>query len=152
MYSNFKRPLTSTSEVTGAFEEILKESEDRMVDADPYPRQLDTDGGSEWTNGGFKALMARYKIDHVVKDPDDRNAISTVDRAISTIKRAIARRQASKGGSWLSQLDAAVDGYNKSEHSAIHSAPQDMTDDVIFSLKKQAAEDLDENTSMIQKR
>ena len=148
----FKRPLTSTSEVTGAFEEILKESEDRMVDADPYPRQLDTDGGSEWTNGGFKALMARYKIDHVVKDPDDRNAISTVDRAISTIKRAIARRQASKGGSWLSQLDAAVDGYNKSEHSAIHSVPKDMTDDVIFALKKQAAEDLDQNTSMIQKR
>ena len=75
------RPLTSTSEVTGAFEEILKESEDRMVDADPYPRQLDTDGGSEMTNGGFKALMARYKIDHVVKDPDDKQGISTVDRA-----------------------------------------------------------------------
>ena len=146
------RPLTSTSEVTSAFEEILKESEDRMVDADPHPQQLDTDGGSEWTNGGFKALMARYKIDHVVKDVDDKNAIATVDRAISTIKRAIARRQASKGGSWLSQLEAAVNGYNRTDHSAIHSAPQNLSDDTIFSLKKEAAEEFDENTSMIQKR
>ena len=64
-----------------------------------------------------------------------------MDRAISTLKRAITRRQASKGGSWLSNLDAAVQGYNKSHHSAIDTAPQDMTDDVIFSLKKEAAED-----------
>ena len=146
------RPLESTSEVTGAFEEILKESEDRMVDAAPYPQRLDTDGGSEWTNGGFKALMVRYKIDHVVKAVDDKNAISPVDRAISTIKRAIARRQASKGGSWLSHLKAAVDGYNRTEHSATHTAPMDINDDTTFSLKKEAAEDLAENTAMIQNR
>jgi hypothetical protein len=146
------RPLISLTEVTEKFEEILKESEDRMVDADPHPVRLDTDGGSEFTNAAFKALMVKYKIDHVVKNVDDRNAIATVDRSISTLKRAIARRQASKGGSWLSQLDAAVEGYNRSEHSAINTAPKDMTDDVIFSLKKEAAEDFQENSQMIQSR
>ena len=148
----WQRPLSSLSEVPAAFEEILKESEDRMVDADPYPRRLDTDGGSEYTSSAFKALMARYKIDHIVKEVDDRNAIATVDRAISTIKRAIARRQASKGGNWYSNLDAAVSGYNKSEHSTINSAPQDMTDDVIFSLQKQAAGDFADNAELIQGR
>jgi len=148
----FVRPLTSLTQVTSAFEEILKESEDRMVDADPYPSRLDTDGGSEWTNAAFKALMTKYEIDHIVKNVDDKQAIATVDRAISTLKRAIARRQASKGGSWFSNLDAAVQGYNKSEHSAIDSAPKDMTDNVIFSLKKEAAEDFDENSKMIQSR
>jgi len=146
------RPLTSLTEVTSAFEEILKSSEDRMVDADPHPQRLDTDGGSEFTSATFKALMTKYKIDHVVKHVDDRNAIATVDRAISTIKRAIARRQAAKGGSWFSNLDAAVEGYNKSEHSVINSAPKDMTDDVIFALKKEAAEDFQSNSKMIQSR
>ena len=83
------RPLQSTSDTTRAFEEILKESEDRMVEAAPYPRRLDTDGGSEWTTAAFKSLMARYKINHVVKDVDDRNAIATFDRANGTINRPL---------------------------------------------------------------
>ena len=148
----FVRPLTSLTMVTAAFEEILKESEDRMVDADPHPQRLDTDGGSEFTSAVFKALMTRYKINHVVKDPDDRNAIAVVDRAISTIKRAIARRQAVKGGSWFSNLDAAVAGYNKSEHSAINAAPQNMSNEAIFSLKIVAAKNFQANSDMIQSR
>ena len=146
------RPITSLSEVPSGFEEILKESEDRMVDASPYPQRLDTDGGSEFTSLAFKALMGRYKIDHVVKHVDDRNAISTVDRAISIIKRSIARRQAVKGGSWFSNLEEAVAGYNRSEHSALNAAPQIISDDTIFSLKKEAAEHFQENSQMIQSR
>ena len=146
------RPLQSTSDTTRAFEEILKESEDRMVEAAPYPRRLDTDGGGEWTNASFKSLMDRYKINHVVKDVEDRNAIATVDRAIGTIKRALKRRGIAKGGNWLSNLDATVAGYNKAEHGAINTAPTDMTDAAIFSLKKEAAENFAENSEMIQKR
>ncbi len=48
------RPLQSTSDTTRAFEEILKESEDRMVEAAPYPRRLDTDGGPEFNNASFQ--------------------------------------------------------------------------------------------------
>jgi hypothetical protein len=123
-----------------------------MVEAAPYPRRLDTDGGSEWTNASFKSLMARFKITHVVKDVEDRNAIATVDRAIGTIKRALKRRGIAKGGNWLSNLDATVAGYNKTEHGAINTAPTDMTGEVIFSLKKEAAENFADNSSMIQKR
>jgi hypothetical protein len=123
-----------------------------MVDADPHPQRLDTDGGPEFNNASFKSLMARYKINHVVKDVDDRNAIATVDRAIGTIKRALKRREIAKGGNWLSNLDTVVAGYNKTDHGAINTAPTDMTDDVIFSLRKEAAENFTENSEMIQKR
>jgi hypothetical protein len=52
----------------------------------------------------------------------------------------------------LSNLDATVAGYNKTEHGAINTAPTDMTDDVIFSLRKEAAENFADNSAMIQKR
>jgi hypothetical protein len=146
------RPLQSTSDTTRAFVEILIESEGRMVEARPHPQRLDTDGGPEFNNASFKSLMARYKIDHVVKDAEDKNAIATVDRAIGTIRRALKRREIAKGGNWLSNLDMAVAGYNKTEHGAINTAPADMTDEAIFSLRKEAAVNFAENSDMIQKR
>ncbi len=72
----------------------MKESEDRMVDAGPYPQRLDTDGGPEFNKASFKALMARYKIEHVVKDVDDRNAISIVDRSEHSRDDRPAREEA----------------------------------------------------------
>ena len=52
----------------------------------------------------------------------------------------------------MSNLDTVVAGYNKTDHGAINTAPTDMTDDVIFSLRKEAAENLAESSEMIQKR
>jgi hypothetical protein len=46
----------------------------------------------------------------------------------------------------------AVAGYNKTEHGAINTAPADMTDEAIFSLRKEAAVNFAENSDMIQKR
>jgi len=96
--------------------------------------------------------MTRYKIDHTVKDVNDRNAIAMVDRAIGTIKRALKRRETAKGGNWLSNLDATVAGYNKTEHGSINTSPANMTDEAVFALMKEAAEKFAENSAMIQKR
>ena len=52
----------------------------------------------------------------------------------------------------MSNLDATVAGYNKTEHGAINTAPTEMTDAAIFSLKKEAAENFADNSAMIQKR
>ncbi len=95
--------------------------------------------------------MDRKKINKGVKEEEERKAIETVERAIGTIKRALKRRGKAKGGNWLSNLDATVAGYNKTEHGAINTAPTDMTDEAIFSLKKEAAENLVENSALIQK-
>ena len=146
------RPLKSTSDATTAFEEILKESEGRMVDAGPHPQRLDTDGGPEFANEAFRGLMLRYKIEHVIKDPKDYQALAITDRAIGIVKRMLKRRQEAKGGSWLNNLDATIHAYNNSDHGGIGTEPSQLTDDRIFSLKKEAAEDLVENTKIIQKR
>ena len=76
------RVLESTTHTTDAFEEILKESEDRMVDADPYPQECTTDGGGEFNNQEFKRLCDKYNIEHITKASNDAHAIATLDRAI----------------------------------------------------------------------
>ena len=146
------KPLKSVTETTVAFEIILKDSDDRMVDADPIPDRLDTDGGPEFANQAFSALVTRFKIEHVIKDKNDYQALATLDRAGGVVKKMLQRRQEARGGTWLSNLEATIDSYNNTEHGGIDIEPAQITDDRIFSLKKQAAEKLQENTALIQKR
>ena len=146
------RPLKGVTETTTAFASILQDSENRMVDADPIPNRLDSDGGPEYANSAFKALMARYKIEHVIKDPNDYQALATIDRAGGIIKRMLKRRKEARGGTWLSNLEATIDAYNNSYNSGIKAEPAQLTDDQIFSLKKEAADDLEENTELLKKR
>jgi len=146
------KPLTSVTETTSVFEDILLDSEDRPVDVDFYPHVLITDGGTEFNNSAFKSICAKYSIDHVIKQSDDYNAIATLDRAIGILKRIMQRFVNSKGGNWLDHLDASVNAYNNTENSGINAEPSDMTQDVIFSLKKANAKKLTENTKLITKR
>jgi hypothetical protein len=140
------KPLRSVSEATQAFAQILRETKRN-------PMRLDTDGGTEWTSAGFKATMTQHNIEHVVKEPADRNAIATVDAAIRTIKRAIKRRRDQHGGSWLDQLDKAVEGYNNTPNEAVSGAPPaHLTDDIIFSEMKEAAEQEFDNQRQIMAR
>ncbi|MFX4226594.1 MAG: hypothetical protein ACFHHU_01470 [Porticoccaceae bacterium] len=64
----------------------------------------------------------------------------------------LKRRQDAKGGSWLDNLDAVIAAYNDTEHGGIDAEPGDIDDDKIFSLKKQAAIALQENTELLEKR
>ena len=146
------KPLMSVTEATNAFEAILEDSKNRMVDADPIPNRLDSDGGPEFANRAFRALLARYNIEHVIKDSKDYQALATLDRAGGVVKKMLQRRREAKGGTWLSNLEATIDAYNNTEHGGIDAEPAQLTDDRIFSLKKEAAEELQENTTLLQKR
>ena len=139
------KPLKTVSDASAAFADIMHESKRQ-------PRRLDTDGGSEWVSRTFKNIVATKNIHHVVKDKNDLNAIATVDAAIQNLKRAIKRRRQQHGGTWLDQLDAAVKGYNSTVHSATDAPPNDVNDDIIFSLKIKAAEQLKDNSEQIKKR
>ena len=86
---------------------------------------------------------------HVVKDKDDANAIGTLDLAIGVRKRMIKRTTEAKSGNWLSHLAAAIDAYHNSNHGGIDDEPANLSDDKIFSLKREAAEDSQENTEII---
>ena len=79
------RPLRTKTPavVTEAFREILQGQE--------LPSRLDTDLGSEFT-GPFAQLLEEKDIFHVVKDPQDVNALAPLDRAIQTLKQSMFRR------------------------------------------------------------
>jgi len=146
------KPLRNVSETTQAFESILQDSTSRPVDADPIPNRLDTDGGPEFANQKFKALVASKNIEHVIKDTKDYQALATLDRAGGVVKKMLQRRQDAKGGSWLDNLDAVIKACNSTDHGGIDAEPGDIDDDKIFSLKKQAAIALQENTELLEKR
>ena len=138
------RPLQAVSEATEAMAGILAEGR--------KPNRLDTDGGPEFANRQFQTMLQTRGVQHTIKDKDDINALATADAAIASLKRAIKRRRDAEGGTWLSQLEPAVTGYNDTVHSATDAPPNDVSDDVAFSLMKEAAEDMADNTDQIEKR
>ncbi len=139
------KPLRTTSHTASAFREILAESERK-------PQRLDTDGGSEFTDGRFQALVAQTGIRHAVKAKDDLQAIAQLDSAISQLKKAIARRIFAHGGTWLDALDGAIEAHNGKVHSTTDAPPDDMDDDVAFSRMKVAAEALAKNGKIVKRR
>jgi len=149
----YARPLVNVAQTTPAFEEILTEAEGRMTDADyKSPARLDTDGGSEFTSERFKSMIQRHNIEHHIKPKEDLNAISTLDAAIKNIKKALTRRVRRNDSDWLTELEAAIKGYNDSYHSGIKSEPNDISEHDVFALKKKAAEGLQENSELTAKR
>ena len=149
----YARPLTNTSQTTPAFEEILSESENRMTDADyKTPAQLETDGGTEFTSERFQSMVQRRNIAHTVKPKEDLHGIGTLDAAIQNLKKALTRRVKRNGSDWHMELEAAIRGYNDSWHGGVKTEPNDISDHDVFALKKKAAEELQENSDLIEAR
>ena len=131
-----------------AFEDILDKSQRK-------PRELNSDKGSEFTSREFQAMLARRGIHHRLKV--GLNDIATLDRAMGTLKEMLARRSADEaaGGDWFAELPAAVDSYNKLDHSALHQhAPAEVAgdDDLRFQLRYENAEKTLDNIENALKR
>lgn len=96
-----------------------------LAEAGATPSQLNTDQGAEFTSGAFPVLLDDQGISHNVKDPRDRQAISTLDRAIQCLKTNVM-----KGGSldtWSSRLAVVTRGMNASPQGhLLGSAPNDV--------------------------
>ena len=133
--------------VAEAFKEIVRS-------ASP-PQELNTDKGGEFTGNPFQVALRTLKIRHRVKDPMDRNAIATVDAAISNLKKALFRTGDDGIANWAERLDQVVGGINKTPHDHLHgSAPNDVKDkpQLQYFLKKEASQDLRHNADLIHKR
>ena len=86
---------------------------------------------------------------HVVKNPQDKNAIATLDRAIQAIKPLL------NDGAWAKTLQKVVSGHNAAPSSHLmDSAPDDVPDSkkLQFAMKWQGIEDREHNESNIAKR
>jgi hypothetical protein len=78
--------------------------------------QLITDEDGVFKAPSFRALMQRDSIVHTFKEA--RNDISTVDRLIGLLRRALAQESAQSGeADWAAKLDQVVRGFNESPSS-----------------------------------
>jgi len=139
----FARPLSGTTpaEVATAFRNIMT--------SNGQPGELNTDKGSEFTSGEFPQLLDERGIAHRIKDPEDRNAIATLDRAIQSLKPALSQ------GNWAMKLDAAVKGQNAAPHGHLMMSAPDQVEgnDVLqFALKKEGAQAEEHNQDIAHKR
>ena len=124
---------------------------ERFVSQHGVPKELNTDGGEEYNNPQFTAILKRLKILHHVKPKASKNDIATVDRAHGTLKKALQIKK----GNWADRLDAVVSGMNNAPHAAVANlAPNKVEEatDTKFQLQKQNMEKMAENAEAIKKR
>ena len=141
----FARPLSGTSpqEVTAAFRDILSGT--------TAPKELSTDQGAEFNSPPFPQLLKDRNIAHRIKNPQDRNAIATLDRAIQSLKTALAQEE----DNWAKSLEKVVRGQNAAPHGHLYgSAPKDVKENKVlqFRLMEQGIDDRKHNVEINQKR
>lgn len=115
----YARPLKKKtgSEVTEAFESVLRESE--------IPENLQTDAGKEFFNKSFQALMKNHSISHFATASDLK--ASVVERFNRTLKTRMWRYfTAHNTRRYLEVLPDLLEGYNRSYHSSIKMAPAEV--------------------------
>ena len=146
--------MTELQETTGAFATILQRSFPRK------PGELNTDKDSSFTSRQFQAMLEERGIEHRTKEA--ANDIATIDAAIREVRQILGRRTLREGaGNWFHELDAAISGFNRTDHGALKQpggdggkAPGEVADDVHlrFQLRRENAEEAIENAELIKKR
>ena len=135
--------------------EVCQQAFESIVRRASLPDVLDTDNGNEWT-GAFKQYLQDERIRHNISDARNKNARATLDAAIRGLREQIGRISvAEERRDWASFLARAVEAYNRTEHSSlIGRAPYQVhwDDDVKFNLREKAAEDLQHNSDLVEKR
>ena len=131
----FTREVYAQALTTKTPVEVKRALEKILDDLPTAPLVISSDSGQEF-QGPVGTLLKGRNITQKFKEVGDPNALSVVDRAIQTIKKKIAQVLSREGNklSWKDALKDAVQGYNDTYHSTVHSAPSEVVqnDDVIF--------------------
>ena len=150
----FAELMTTQSDATRAMEAIFQKAQ---REGHRLPTQLITDEDGVFKAPSFRALVQKYNIIHTFKEA--RNDISTVDRLIGLLRRALAQESAQSGApDWASKLDQVVKGFNESPSShLLGGSPADASKPeehkgLAFQLEWNASEDMRHNAAEIQKR
>ena len=118
--------------------------------ANAYPIELNTDKGSEFASGEFQAMLKRFGI--IYRQKEGLQDISTVDRAIATLKKTLTKIEITPGtGNWAQELQRATKAHNKNGHGHLDGgSPEDIKGDPEkqFDLQQQAARDRDTQTEV----
>ena len=133
--------------VTEAFKEIVRGA--------GVPDRIDTDAGNEF-KGVFNDFLQEKRIYHSVADIRNKNARGTLDAAIRTLRQQLGRTQTEEQRrDWAELLPGATQAYNRTVHSSlIGRAPAEVygNDDLTFKLRERAAQDIQKNSKLVEKR
>ena len=153
----FAELMRTQADATTAMAAVLAKAQRQGHKA---PTQLTTDADGVFKAPAFDALMRKHDIAHTFKA--SKNDIGTVDRLISTIRRALARESAESGeNDWATQLDKVVRGYNESPHRRLFGAsPTDASKppqtehekELVFDLRYRGAQEVAQNQGEIDER
>jgi hypothetical protein len=118
------------------------------------PDELTTDADPGFQTKDFNGLLASKGVHHTFRV--GRNDLASVDRLISTIKRAMAT-DAADGGS--ASIASVVAGYNDSSHPRLMGAPDDLRKPgggignkiIYFHREEEEASNIKQNTDEIKK-
>ena len=135
------------------FEKVLEK-------AGVSPEALTTDADPGFQTKAFQDLLAARHIHHALRI--GRNDIATVDRLISTLKRALAVHSTETGkNDWAERLQEAVSGYNDTSHPKLmQGAPDDLRGPggeiknkyIVFDREYQEAQNFAHNDEAIRNR
>ena len=120
------------------------------------PQSLTADQGTEFGEPSKTALEAEG-ISVYTKDPQDINAIATIDTAIGNFKKALVRDTRRLGtDDWASRIDKVTKGQNQTPNDEYlkGAAPADVSSDpdLIRYLQRKNAEFADYNQERIEAR
>ena len=126
-----------------------------MLNALPkLPDVIFSDAGNEFV-GDTARLMEQKGIVHQTRsEKHDMNVLAVIDRVIQNLKGRLAKVIAAEGGEWADRLKGITDGYNRTDHSAMHGEPNDAADDGVqkFLILQDNAEKAAHNTKVLEKR
>ena len=118
------------------------------------PKEVNCDRGQEFAGRRFIEMAASHRI--TVKNKENKNDLSTLDSAISTLKGVLTRRVVTIGaGNWAQELKEATESYNELPHEHLQGVdPNQVAEnkDVIFSLQEDAGNGYAQNEAVFQKR
>ena len=121
-----KRPETTLA----AYRKIIARNSNK------HPAELSLDRGGEWT-GIFTAYLEDNGTAVTKKDPQSVNGLSSVDRAIGSIKSIIASYQVNSDAPWSTLLKRSTDTYNERSNAGNYgAAPDDIPDEVVYQKEK----------------
>ena len=127
--------------------------------ANRSPTVLTTDEDTVFRGNRFEAVLRRNDIVHVLKR--SREDLATIDRLIGQVRRALAIEVRAGAESWAARLQQVIAGHNKSPHRKLFGeTPADVSKppeteherSTIFDLRYQAANDMQVNQDLIDKR
>jgi hypothetical protein len=128
-----------------------------MLNALPrMPDVIFSDQGMEFV-GTVAKLLQEKSIVHTTRDSKyDVNALGVIDKTIQNFKLRLTKRIAADGGEWgdAGVLKNITDGYNATDHSAVHGEPKDVARNPVqqFLTLQDNAEKTAHNTELLEKR